>query len=103
MLVLRNLYVISVELSLLYLVKSLIVLPDGVETPLSILAATTGMLLIGLRWILGHWSIPPLWAHLLATSIFGLLLLNSLIHLRLTAEPWQITNLMFLVIVYAIS
>jgi len=60
---------------------------------MSIVTIATGTLLLGLRWALECWSIPPRWAHPLATGITGLVLLNSPLHLYLAAEPWQTTNL----------
>src|SRR5262249_25336088 len=92
---------VAAGLGVLYLafaVSHRLVLPEAVAALMSLVAAGTAALLIGLYFLLGRWSMPSRGAHPIAAAMAGLVLLNSLLHLYLLSEPQQTTNLMLLVI-----
>src|SRR5262245_37561458 len=92
---------VSASLGALYLVfvvSHRLVLPQAVAALMSLVAAGTAALVLGLSFLLGRWSIPSRWANPLVAAMAGLVLLNSLLHLCLLSEPQQTTNLMLLVI-----
>ena len=92
---------VAVGLGALYAVLAVshaLVLPRTVAVPMIILASVTCAVLLALRYVLGRWAIPVQWAHPIGAGIAGLVLLNSLLHVFLTAEPWQTTNLMLVVV-----
>ncbi len=74
------------------------VLPRDIAGVMISLAALTALLNFGMVWALRHWALPARWAHPLATAAALLALFNSLLHLYLTADPLQTTNVMLLVI-----
>lgn len=61
------------------------------------MAATTSVILFLLWRHLKRVRISPRWAHPIGIGIAGLVLVNSLLHLRLLAEAEQTTNLMLLI------
>ncbi|MDZ7360669.1 MAG: ATP-binding protein [candidate division KSB1 bacterium] len=75
-------------------------LPGGIALPMSLVAAATALIFLITRILLGHarLSRKSAWAHPLGAMMAGLVLVNSLLHLYLTAEPIQTTNLVLLVI-----
>lgn len=81
-----------------FAVSHALVLPKEIATTMSLLAGGTALALLILRYALGRRTIPPRWAHPVGAGIAGLVLLNSLLHLYLTGEPRQTTNLMLLVV-----
>jgi signal transduction histidine kinase len=92
---------VAVGLGVLYAVLAVshaLVLPSAVAVPMIILASVTCATLLALRYVLGRWAVPAQWAHPIGVGIAGLVLLNSLLHIFLTAEPRQTTNLMLLVV-----
>jgi PAS domain S-box-containing protein len=96
-----SLYPISAGLGGLYAVfavSHVLVLPKAVAIPMAILASATCVAFFGLRLALSRWSIPSRWAHSIGAAIAGLVLVNSLVHLGLTSEPQQTTNLMLLAV-----
>jgi PAS domain S-box-containing protein len=94
-----SLYPITAGLCALYAVfavSHVLVQPKAVAIPMTILATLTSVTFLGLRIALSRSSIPPQWAHPIGAAIAGLALVNSLVHLGLTSEPHQTTNLMLL-------
>ena len=92
---------VSAGLAALYAVFTIshaLVLSDGLALPMSLTAATTALILFGIRFFLSRSPLPEKWAHPLVAAMFGLVLINSLLHLYLSAEPMQTTNLVLLVI-----
>ncbi len=98
--VLRNLSPVSAGLGVLYVifgVSHLLVLPGDVTVPMSIAAAGTAVVILGFYVALRWWAPPARWAHPIGAGIAALALFNSLLHLHLTSEPQQSTNLMLLI------
>ena len=92
---------VALGLGVLYLIFAIshpLVLPPPVAMPMSLAALTTATLLLLIRYFLSRSLPAERWAHPLGAVIFLLVLLNSLLHLFLTAEPMQTTNLILLVI-----
>lgn len=92
---------VSAGLSALYAVFAIshaLLLSDALALPMSLLAGTTALLLLMIRLFLRRSPLPEHWAHPLGAVIIGLILVNSLLHLYLTADPIQTTNLILLVI-----
>ncbi|MDZ7312100.1 MAG: ATP-binding protein [candidate division KSB1 bacterium] len=92
---------VSVGLCILYAIFAVshaLLLPPGMATTMSLVAAGTAVALLMLRLALGRWQISERWAHPIGTMIAGLVLLNSLLHLYLTYDPLQTTNLVLLVV-----
>ncbi|MBN1955408.1 MAG: PP2C family protein-serine/threonine phosphatase [Anaerolineae bacterium] len=99
--VLAALRPVAAGLAVLYAVFAFshaVLLPAGIAVLLAAVAASTAAMLFGLFVALRRWAIPAHWAHPIGAAVSGLVLLNSLLHLALTAEPLQTTNLMLLVI-----
>jgi serine phosphatase RsbU (regulator of sigma subunit)/anti-sigma regulatory factor (Ser/Thr protein kinase) len=63
---------------------------------MSLLAGSTAVFFAGLGMAARRRPLPPGWAHPVSFGIVLLVLLNSLIHLSLTRELWQTTNLMLI-------
>ncbi len=74
------------------------VLPRNIAGVMVSLAALTALLNFGLAWALRRWRLPSRWAHPLATAAALLALFNALLHLHLTADPLQTTNVILLII-----
>jgi signal transduction histidine kinase/membrane protein implicated in regulation of membrane protease activity len=74
------------------------VLPRDIASVMVSLAALTALLNFGVAWALRHRVLPSRWAHPLATADALLALFNSLLHLYLTADALQTTNVMLLII-----
>lgn len=82
----------------LLMISHLVVLPPAIAGTMAATAGVTALTLLGLwRW-LKVWQPPLSLAHPLAASMAGLALVNSLLHMYLTGEPQQTTNLMLIVI-----
>lgn len=94
---------ISAGLSALYAifaVSHFIILPANLAIPMSLMATATAVGLFFLRLAIG-WKpglVSAQWAHPLGALIAGLVLVNSLLHIYLTAEPEQTTNLLLLIV-----
>jgi PAS domain S-box-containing protein len=94
---------ISAGLSALYAVFAVshfIMLPANLAMPMSLMATASAAGLFCLRLTIG-WKprlIGESWAHALGALIAGLVLINSLLHIYLTAEPEQTTNLLLLIV-----
>jgi len=61
-------------------------------------AGATAFLLGGGRLLLRRWTPSPRMAHPLGSAVAGLVLANSVLHLVLTGDPVQTTNLVLLVL-----
>jgi PAS domain S-box-containing protein len=91
---------VSAGLSALYAVfavSHLVLLPAPIAMPMSLMATATAAGLFLLRLTIDRKPVPARWAHPLGAIIAGLVLANSLLHLYLTAEPQQTTNLLLLI------
>lgn len=55
-------------------------------------------LIVANRWVAWQRPVPERWAHLLAAAFAGVVLVNSLVHLELSRDPLQTTNLMLLLV-----
>ncbi len=82
----------------LFTISHALVLPRPIAGVMTPLAALTAFLNFGLAWALRRWQLPPHWAHPLATADALLALFNTLLHLYLTADPRQTTNVTLLII-----
>lgn len=60
-------------------------------------AAGTAVFLFALRFLLARWKPPAVLAHPIAAGILSLFSLNSLLHLYLTNEPRQTTNILLVI------
>jgi PAS domain S-box-containing protein len=92
---------VSAGLGALYTVFAIshaLYLADDIALPMSLVAAGTAMTLFVIRLFLGRTPLPEHWVYPLAAIIYGLALSNSLLHLYLSSEPIQTTNLVLLVI-----
>lgn len=92
---------VALGLGVLYLIFAIshaLVLPASIAPLMAAVAAATALVMFGLRFVLARRPIPPRLAHPLGAGIAGLAFLNSLLHLYLTGEPQQTTNLMLLIV-----
>jgi len=93
--------VLAIGLGLLYLIFAIahyLLLPPSIRAPLVISASVSALLLLGMAT---YWRRHPLIdkrAHFGALLVSLLVLFNSWLHLWLTADPLQSTNLMLLVV-----
>ncbi|MDQ2696056.1 MAG: ATP-binding protein [Pseudomonadota bacterium] len=78
-----------------------LVLPAAIVAPLMASAAATAVALLALCLWVKRRPPPPRWAYPLALAIAALVLFNSLLHLYLSGEPQQSTNLMLVIIAVA--
>ncbi|MDX1655189.1 MAG: ATP-binding protein, partial [Candidatus Competibacteraceae bacterium] len=96
-----DLHLVAGGLALLYVLLSLghlLVLPVPLKAPLTTTAAASALLL---GWAHRHLKLhppPPGWVYPLALIIAGVVMINSLLHLYLSAEPQHTTNLILLLI-----
>jgi signal transduction histidine kinase len=81
-----------------FAVSHAFVLPRDIAPVMITLAALTSLLNFGLLWALRRWELPFRWAHPVAAADTLLALLNILLHLYLTADPLQTTNVTLLLI-----
>jgi len=79
-------------------VSHVFVLPPDIAPLMVTLAALTALLNFGAYRALQRWVLPLHWAYPVATALVCLVLLNTLLHLYLTADPLQTTNLTILLI-----
>lgn len=92
---------VALGLGVLYLVftvSHLLLLPRSIAAVMSPVAAGTSLLLFALAVLLRRDQVSSRWAHPLGAGVAGLVLLNSLLHLALTAQIEQTTNLLLLII-----
>ncbi len=76
----------------------LLLLPSPTSRIMASTAAVSTLLLVALRIGMGRWELPVRWAHPVGAAVAGVILANSLLHLFLTVEPRQTTNLILLVL-----
>jgi signal transduction histidine kinase len=81
-----------------FAVSHTFVLPRDIAPVMIALAALTSLLNFGLLWALRRWKLPFRWAHPVAAADAFLALLNILLHMVLTADPLQTTNVTLLLI-----
>ncbi|GEM_PF-596017 len=81
-----------------FAVSHAFVLSPDIAPVMITLAAVTALLNFGLLWALRRWALPFHWAHPVAAADTFLALLNILLHLYLTADPLQTTNVTLLLI-----
>ena len=81
-----------------FAVSHAFVLPRDVSAIMVTLATLTSLLNFGLLWVLRRWELPFRWAHPVASADALLALLNILLHMYLTADPLQTTNVTLLLI-----
>jgi PAS domain S-box-containing protein len=99
--VFRNLVPVSVGLGILFLafaISHLLVLPASTAAIMSPIAGATSAVLFVLTVLLKRHLLPSRWSHAIGAGIAGLVLLNSLLHLALTADLKQTTNLLLLIV-----
>jgi hypothetical protein len=82
----------------IFAISHLVILPAPIALPMSLMATGTATGLFFIRLAIGRNPLPERWAHPLGALIAGLVLVNSLVHLYLTAEPQQTTNLVLLIV-----
>ena len=75
-----------------------VLLPRGIVLPMIATAAASVLALFGLYKTLPHRLIPDRRAHVVLVGIAFIVLWNSVLHLYLSSDPVQSTNLMLLVI-----
>jgi len=99
--VLQNLRTVTIGLGGLYTFLSLshfLLLPKAIALPLGLVAAISAAILVAIGVIIRKWEMPLSWVNPLGAGIAGLVLINSFLHLYLTSEPEQTTNLMLFVV-----
>jgi PAS domain S-box-containing protein len=92
---------ITAGLSALYAifaVSHFIILPANIAAPMSLMATGSAAGLFFVRLAIARKPVPENWAHPLGAIIAGVVLANSLLHLYLTADPQQTTNLLLLIV-----
>lgn len=82
----------------IFAVSHVLVLPDDVAVTMASVAATTAIFNYALMWTLRRRRLPPRWAHPVAAADTFIALANILLHLYLTADPLQTTNVTLLII-----
>lgn len=92
---------IALGVGILYVVLAIahvILQPSSVARPMTAVAGGTAVILFVLYYALGQRQLPRRWAHPVGAFIAGLALFNSLLHIYLSADPQQTTNLLFVLI-----
>lgn len=98
---LRNLRFVLPGIAVLYLVfmlSHLVVLQPPVSVIMASVAGVSSVLFAGLYLILKFRRPANDWAQPLGFGFGVVILINSLLHLLLTGEPWQTTNVMVLMV-----
>ena len=91
----------AIGLAILYFVfglSHLFLLPPDIANIMAGVALTTAVILLILYLRLRRFPLPTKWAYPLSFALYSLVILNSLLHLYLTADPRQTTNLMLAII-----
>lgn len=92
---------VTLGLGILYVVLALghlLVLPAAIKGLMAGVATATALLLFGLHTYSRKRTIPLAWANPLGLGVVCLILFNSLLHLWLTSDPLQTTNVILLII-----
>lgn len=95
-----SLRTVALGASLVYTLLTLahmVLLPPSLARIMVPLAAGTAVVLFSLRLVLARWKPSETLAHPIAAGILILFSLNSLLHLYLTNEPRQTTNILLVV------
>jgi signal transduction histidine kinase/putative methionine-R-sulfoxide reductase with GAF domain len=85
-----------------FTVAHLLVLPKSTAPLLAAVAMGTALIFLGLLILMRTWRYSHEWAHPLAACLSMLVLINGLLHIYLSAEPRQTTNLILLIIAVGI-
>ncbi len=85
-------------LYLLFTVSHFFLLEPPLKLILSSVALLSSFLLLSLYFLLGRFSLAPRYANAAAAGIVGIALVNSLLHLALSFEAEQSTNLALILI-----
>ncbi|MEZ4510971.1 MAG: GAF domain-containing protein [Chloroflexota bacterium] len=78
-------------------VAHMVLLPPNIARIMIPMAAGTAVMLFAFRFVLAHWKPPAILAHPVAVGILSLFSINSLLHLYLTNEPRQTTNVLLVI------
>jgi len=92
---------VTLGLSILYAILALghlFVLPAPIKAIMFTVALTTALITAGLHGYLRRHPLPLHLANPLGLALVLLVLINSLLHLKLTADPLQTTNVILLII-----
>jgi len=92
---------VSVGLSFLYLVFAIahsVILPEAIVVPMVTTAFLSAVLLVSLSILVQRALVTVRYAHQVAAGIAQIVLLNSFLHLYLTGEIHQTTNILLLVV-----
>jgi signal transduction histidine kinase len=76
----------------------LLILPAGVAGVMVALAGGASVLCGVTYWVVCRQGVAPQWAHPLAAGVVLVMLINSLVHLWLLADPLQTTNLLLILV-----
>jgi PAS domain S-box-containing protein len=82
----------------IFAISHALILPKAIALPMSLVAGGTAIMLLMIRLRLRRSPLAAKWAHPLGATIAGLVLVNSLLHIALTDQPMQTTNVLLLLI-----
>lgn len=82
----------------IFTISHLLVLSGDVARMMTLVAATTAIINFALTWALRRRTLPLRWAHPIATADTLVVLFNVLLHLYLTDDPLQTTNVTLLIV-----
>ncbi len=81
-----------------FTISHLLVLAPRIALPMAAVSAGSTLVLWTLWWYLGDHPAPARLAHPLAAFIALIIFVDCLLHLYLSEEPWQTTNLLLLIL-----
>ena len=96
-----TLFPVALGLGLLYLIFGFahrFTLPAAVQPYMVVTAFSSTLSLLSLAFIVRRWPVHSQYAHPLSALIASFVLLNSILHLLLTADPLQSSNFMLLLV-----
>ena len=88
---------VAIGLSILYLlfgISHILLLPPSIARIMASVALGTAVTFLTLYLLLKRFPLPIHWTYPLAFTIYAFVLLNSILHLYLTKDPRQSTNVM---------
>src|SRR3954453_16699148 len=85
-------------LFLFFALSHALVLPPSLAPTMVIVAGSTSLIFFMLRLGVGRSTVPLVWVHPLAAAMVGLPLGNALLHVYLSGDPLQSTNVALAVI-----
>jgi len=97
----ENLHLVSISLALLFLVFTIahcVVLPRPIAVPMITVAFLSAVLFTGLAILMKRSVITVRYAHQTTAGMAQIVLANSLLHLYLTREIHQTTNILLLIV-----